>query len=169
MNILRFDSSSIQMEEIIDLYCLTFGGEKEEFRTRIHRHMSYPGFLGLIALTDELRLSGFTYGYISSKGQYYHSLLDSAFTPLESTYWLEDCFEYVELIVSSDFQGKGVGQQLMTSLLSLSSQKTGILTTQQNNHHARYLYSKIGWKTIKEPFFPSENSEAFVIMGKVLS
>lgn len=167
MKIINFDHSSEKIEEMADLSITTFGGSKSEMVERIKRHMSYPGFIGLLALDENNLVTGFTYGYISTKGQYYRTLLEAALSKEENDLWLEDCFEYVELLVSPIHRNRGIGKSLMTALLASSKQKTAILTTQQNNYTARSLYKKLGWTEIKEPFYPG--NEPYVIMGKQLN
>lgn len=55
---------------------------------------------------------------------------------------------------------------LITKLLEDVSHKTAILTTQINNYSARSLYKSLGWKVLKEPFYPGNSKQAYVIMGK---
>lgn len=63
----------------------------------------------------------------------------------------------------------GLGKELVTRLLEVVENKTAILTTQTDNKTARTLYESLNWTLLKEPFYPNDINNPYVIMGKELS
>jgi ribosomal protein S18 acetylase RimI-like enzyme len=140
----------------------------EAIKERIIKHSSYKGFTGMAMLSKEEQVIGFSYGYTSLPGQYYHELLAKEFHPEEYHYWFQDCFEVVELAVHASYRKQGVGTTLMTKLLENVDHQTTILNTQSSNNIARALYTSLQWKVLKEPFYPDSLKQPYVIMGKEL-
>lgn len=155
-----------ELSSIARLYKRAWESESIDFLERFKRHATYPGFRGVLA-SDGEEIISFTYGYTSLEGQYYHELLKNSLSE-EQESWLSDCFELVELVVDPSYRRKNVGQVILQELIEHSTNKTAILTTQIDNIPARKLYEKLGWLTLKEDFFPSENAKPYVIMGKKL-
>ncbi|MBY0097940.1 GNAT family N-acetyltransferase [Mesobacillus maritimus] len=137
-------------------------------KERLIKHSSYPGFRGFVCLSDNEDILGFTYGYSSLPGQYYHDILVKELDSTAYELWLKDCFELVELVVHPSYRNQGYAKGLVTELLKDVQNKTTVLTTQVSNHSARRLYQGLGWADVKEPFFPSNEGTPYVIMGKVL-
>jgi ribosomal protein S18 acetylase RimI-like enzyme len=138
-------------------------------KERLIKHSSYPGFSGFVCLSDNEEFVGFTYGYSSLPGQYYHDILAKELDSTGYALWLSNCFELVELVVHPSYRNQGYAKWLVTELLKDVQNKTTILTTQVNNQSARHLYQALDWTTVKEPFFPSNDGTPYVIMGKVLN
>ncbi|CAM4291628.1 acetyltransferase [Bacillus manliponensis] len=167
MNIIAITNDKRLINQIAALYCTVFNKTNEqEFAERVVRHIGYEGFKGVAALNEEGLLIGFSYGYTSLKGQFYHDLLKIALSEENNQHWLEDCFECVELSVHTDYRGKGLGTILHNILLENAPNKTSILTTQVDNDIARRMYNKLNWIDVKEPIYPGET--AYVIMGNLL-
>jgi ribosomal protein S18 acetylase RimI-like enzyme len=137
-------------------------------KERLIKHSSYPGFRGFVCLSNKEEIVGFTYGYSSLTGQYYHDILAKELDSTAYQLWMKDCFELVELVVHPSYRNQGYAKWLVTELLKDVQNKTTVLTTQINNHSARKLYQGMGWTNVKEPFFPSNDGTPYVIMGKVL-
>ncbi|RFB19322.1 GNAT family N-acetyltransferase [Bacillus sp. HNG] len=135
---------------------------------RLKKHINYDGFRGYLMKSDDEGIIGFSYGYISRSGQYYHDILANELGPIAYEKWLEDCFEFVELAVHPTHRNQGYGTILIHELLKEVTNKTTVLTTQVNNRSARSLYQRLGWVVVKEPFIPSKNDSPYVIMGKAL-
>ncbi|WP_409289600.1 GNAT family N-acetyltransferase [Peribacillus sp. SCS-37] len=165
IRILEIDSNESLLETIDGLYKQVWNHSIKE---RLIKHSSYKGFRGYIMFSDEKGILGFSYGYSSLSGQYYHELLSKELGPKEYEKWLKDCFEFVELIVHPSHRNQGYGKVLVNELLKGVNKKTTILTTQVNNKPARNLYQSLGWVLVKEPFIPVTNDSPYVIMGKVL-
>lgn len=166
-------------DAVVDLYCRVWGDppfartvpvpppDREEVAARLKRHAGYPGFRGLVALESD-RVVGFTYGYTSLPGQFYHEKLAAFLDPEETDRWLSDCFEYVELAVDPEVRRHGLGGRLLASLLEGLPHRRAILTTQVSNRPARSLYERYGWQVVRADFLPDPEGEPYVIMGAEL-
>ncbi|GGE55518.1 N-acetyltransferase [Pullulanibacillus camelliae] len=150
------------------LYYKVWQMDLRAFKERMMKHATYEGFRGFYVTNSTRHLVGFAYGYTSLSGQYYRKLLESALTEQDIQQWLEDCFEVAELAVHPMYRRKGIGRALLEQLLDGLGHKTAILTTQLNNIPARTLYELNSWVIVKEPFYPIDIKDPFVIMGKLL-
>ena len=167
VEILSINPSEKIIEKVADLYNTIWNCEDTTIKERIRKHSSYTGYKGMILLSDK-EVVGFSYGYTSLPGQYYHEKLAKEFTTEEYDKWLTNCFEFVELAVHPDYRKQGFGRMLVNQLLQNIQNETAVLTTQVNNSAARRLYESLNWLTLKEPFFPSDESNPYIIMGKEL-
>lgn len=161
-------ASNDVIQKVSELYKEVWYSEDHSIKERILKHSSYEGFRGFVILTEEDRAIGFSYGYTSLPGQFYHELLAKEFTSEEYQEWLQDCFEFVELAVHPLYRKQGLGKMLITKLVEGVDNSTTILTTQINNNSARSLYESLQWKILKEPFYPGNSKQPYVIMGKKL-
>ncbi|MBY0599289.1 GNAT family N-acetyltransferase [Bacillus bingmayongensis] len=170
MNIVPIQKDETLVKNIAKLYCMVYEGKDfDEMVERITRHMDYKKFKGIVAISDAKEIIGFAYGYQSLEGQYYNHVLREALSSEQANQWLQDCFEFVELAVHSNYRKNGLGTVLHNHLLDGIFNKTSVLTTQVSNHNARSLYEKLEWINIMEPFHPSKDDVPYVIMGKDLS
>ena len=161
-------SSNEQLEQASALYKEVWNSNGNSINERLKKHLTYKGFKGLIIPCEQGSVKGFAYGYTSLAGQYYHDLLAEELNTVEYQRWLKDCFEFVELAVHPSYRSQGYARLLATKLLESVENKTVILTTQLDNQPARSLYKSLGWKDIKENFYPNRSEQAFVIIGKEL-
>ena len=167
VEILELASNEI-IQQVSDLYKEVWKSEDNSIKERIIKHSSYKGYRGFVILSKEDKVIGFSYGYTSLPGQFYHELLAKEFNSEEYHNWLQDCFEFVELSVHPSYRKQGLGKLLSTKLLENLENKTAILTTQNDNNSARSLYESLHWKVLKEAFYPSNSKQPYVIMGKEL-
>lgn len=167
VKVLELESNEV-LQQVSELYKEVWNSEDNSIKERILKHSSYVGFRGLVNLSNEGKVIGFSYGYTSLPGQFYHELLAKEFNSEEYHQWLQDCFEFVELAVQPSYRKRGLGKMLITKLLEAVDNKTTILTTQIDNNSARSLYESLNWKVLKEPFYPSNSKQPYVIMGKKL-
>lgn len=165
LRVVKIDMDEHLMDTIDGLYREVWNQSLIE---RLKKHINYDGFRGYILKSDDGEILGFSYGYTSQAGQYYHNLLANELSPIEYEKWLQDCFEFVELAVHPNHRNQGYGKVLIHQLLKGVSNRTAVLTTQVDNISARNLYQGLGWGVVKEPFIPSKNGIPFVIMGKEL-
>ncbi|WP_079510050.1 GNAT family N-acetyltransferase [Mesobacillus jeotgali] len=165
----EIDENKEFLNQVADLYQQVWNQEGDSIRERIVRHSGYEGYRGIVAISDQGEVAGYSYGYSSQPGQYYHGLLSQALNQEEYQIWLADCFEFVELGVHPAFRNQGLAKQLVYRLLEGAVHKTAVLTTQLDNDSARGLYETLGWNVVKKPFYPNEAGEAYIIMGKQLS
>lgn len=150
------------------LYQEVWKSNYDSIKERIEKHRSYKEFRGYIALSDNDNIMGFSYGYASLPGQFYHELLAKEFNSGTYQKWLANCFELVELVVHPAYQNQGIAKLLIKKLLEDVENETAVLTTQADNIPARSLYESLHWEVIKSAFYPSDPKQRYVIMGKKL-
>ena len=167
MKIVELTNNDV-LQQISELYIEVWNSENDLIRERILKHSSYQGFKGLVVLSDDGKVVSFSYGYTSLPGQFYHELLAKELSSEEYQTWLQDCFEFVELAVHPSYRKQGIGKMLTEKLLADVNNKTSVLTTQIDNISARSLYESLHWKVLKEPFYPGDSKDPYVIMGKEL-
>ncbi|RSD27879.1 GNAT family N-acetyltransferase [Mesobacillus subterraneus] len=165
----RIDENASLLKQIAALYQEVWNKEDRSWEERLVRHSGYEGFRGFAALNDNGEIVGYSYGYTSLPGQFYHNLMAKEFAESEYDKWLKGCFEFVELAVHPAHRNQGLAKELINLLLDGVVHKTAVLTTQQTNHSAQKLYERLGWHVLKHSFYPSAEGEPYVIMGRRLT
>lgn len=164
------DDSDI--EEIGELYCITFLGKDYSFEDKdgaiknLNKHSNYEGFKGFKAKDDSGNIVGLAYGYTSLPEQFYRQKIAIQLSEIEINTWFKNCFEFVELAVSPSYKRLGIASKLHDILLEKTNHGTTVLTTGIENNPAINLYRKKGWELIKKdvPVISEDNLQ--VIMGK---
>ena len=156
------------IQQTSELYKAVWGSEDSSIVERFLKHSTYQGYRGFAIESNDNKVIGFSYGYTSLPGQFYHELLAKEFDSEEYHKWLQDCFEFVELAVHPSYRQQGLAKMLITKLLEEVDNKTAILSTQMDNKSARSLYESLEWRVLKEPFYPGNLDQPYVIMGKEL-
>jgi GNAT superfamily N-acetyltransferase len=108
---------------------------------------------------------GFAYGYASVPGGWWRQSVAAQLRGQDWHKWLDDCFEFAELAVVPDFQGRGVGGLLHYGLLHQLQQSTSLLSTQKANLSALSFYKARGWIVLNDWMLFSNRTEPYVIMG----
>ena len=134
----------------------------------LERHAGRDGFTFLAAREDG-RLAGFTYGYRGGPGEWWHDRVWAALDDDARTRWLAPGhFEYVELHVRPELQGRGIGGRLHDALLALqTASRTAVLSTQVDNERALRLYRDRGWRVVL-PELDFGSGRLFSILGRDL-
>jgi ribosomal protein S18 acetylase RimI-like enzyme len=134
------------------------------------RHTTYPGFRAFVALDDRVghRLLGFSYGYATAPGQWWHDVVRTALTVEQIDRWLRDGFEVAELHVRPEAQGRGLGRALLTRLLDGLPYRRALLSTMDRETPARALYRSLGFVDLSTGFRFPGGDEDFCIMGAAL-
>ena len=78
---------------------------------------SAPGFAAFVAVDAQDRIRGLTYGYTGRPGQWWFSEVARGLGRADSP-WLANYLELTELHVRPDSQGAGIGEALLTALLT---------------------------------------------------
>jgi ribosomal protein S18 acetylase RimI-like enzyme len=134
----------------------------------LERHAVRDGFTFLAAREDGL-LAGFTYGYRGGPGEWWHDLVWATMDEEERSRWLAPGhFEYVELHVRPERQGRGLGGRLHDALLARqTASTTAVLSTQVDNERALRLYHGRGWRVVV-PQIDFGTGRLFTILGRDL-
>jgi GNAT superfamily N-acetyltransferase len=142
-------------------------------REIMHSHLGRSGFAAVVALDESAGndgLVGFGYGYCGQAGEWWHDVVAKAMTrsPLGrsgSRPWLKDAFELAELHVLPDWQGRGIGRQLLDRLLATATGDTVILSTHDRESRARALYRSAGFVDLLCDFVFPGSAEVYAVMG----
>jgi len=137
-------------------------------------HAANPGFRAL-AVTDDAtgQAAGFGYGFHGTAGQWWHDTVNRALIASRgaaaATAWLGDSFEVAELHVAPDYQGRGVGADLLLRLASGRPERTALLSTRDADTPARRLYRGTGFTDLLTAFhfFPG-GEPPYAVMGAEL-
>jgi ribosomal protein S18 acetylase RimI-like enzyme len=165
-------------EELLNVYRMAFAlppyFEREEdvarFSESMSRHAQRDGFRCCIARERPgEQIVGFTYGYISKRGQWWHDQVATALSQKDIARWLDDAFEFVVIAVMPQAQGRGIGGKLHDAILAGLPQRTAILSANQAETNAMQLYRKRGWHLLLQDFFFTGGTTPMVVMGIDLS
>ncbi|MGI8405885.1 MAG: GNAT family N-acetyltransferase [Thermomicrobiales bacterium] len=135
----------------------------------LDRHRTYPGFSGLVAQDENGNVLGFTYGYHSQSGQWWHDLVRPSLAAVSRADWLDDAFEFVELAVAPGFQGQHIGSRLHDALLTSMPGVTALLSTLPGDTPATRLYRSRGWITLVPDFRYFPQGAEVLLMGLELA
>jgi ribosomal protein S18 acetylase RimI-like enzyme len=138
-----------------------------EVRQRIlDVHSARKGFAGFVACAPNGDVVGMIYGYHGAPGQWWHDAVVRAVDRNLAAQWFADSYELVEVAVDPKFQGHGVGQMLIASLLEGRTEATCVLSTRTDSR-AHHLYRRLGFEVINVMRF-SPNGARFFVMGRPL-
>ena len=113
-------------------------------------HAVHPGFRALTAAENGCgEMVGFGYGFRGAAGQWWHETVASALISSHgaavAAAWLNDSFEVAELHVMPEYQGRGIGTELLLRLTSGRPERTALLSTRDADSPARRARSISGW------------------------
>jgi GNAT superfamily N-acetyltransferase len=142
-------------------------------RTHVHR----PGLRVVAALAsdpdlpdDRAPLVGVAYGQPGARGQWWHDTVVAAVPPDVAREWLSDTFEVVELHVLPDYQGRGLGRQLLRALLDGCGRRTAALSALElPDSPARRLYADEGFVPLLSNFTFAGGGTAYAVLVKRLA
>lgn len=133
------------------------------FASAHRRHVERAGFRGFAAI-HRGRVVGFTYGYTSRPGQWWHDQVRVALGP-GADRWLIDAFEYVELAVLPSHQGRGIGRSLHDHLIASQEHSRAVLSTLAEPTAGSHLYTTTGWMVLYRGFRFERTTTSYDIMG----
>lgn len=143
---------------------------REEFgRTRLRRHSERDDFRFLGAFAAEERLVGFVYGYTGAPGQWWYDRVARALDREARRRWLEPGhFEFTELAVHPEFQGRGVGSRLHDRVLDGLPHERAMLSALADNAPVVAFYRRRGWEPVLARLRFEAGRPEFTIMGREL-
>ena len=166
-----------QLDQLLAVYAAAMRPPPELLAGRraiMAGHAANPGFRAL-AVTDDTtgQAAGFGYGFHGGLGQWWHDTVNRALTAASgatvAAAWLSDSFEVAELHVAPDYQGRGVGADLLLQLTSGRPERTALLSTRDADTPARRLYRGTGFTDLLTAFrfFPG-GDPPYAVMGAEL-
>ncbi|MBU3870443.1 GNAT family N-acetyltransferase [Streptomyces sp. 4503] len=160
-----------RVDEALAVQAVAFGLTGEEIGVRRHivlRHLKSPGARALGATTPSGRLVGFVYGMPNDRTHWWSTVVQPYLRAAGQDDWLDDSFVITELHVHPDFQDRGIGRELITTITDGADQPRSILSAIDTESPARALYHSLGYRDLARPvLFPSAPSP-YAVMGAPL-
>ena len=120
----------------------------------------------VVAIDGEAdEIVGFAYGFANTPEQLFHQEVAKVVSPHMVTDWLLHSFRLVEMAVTPNVQGQGVGGALHNHLFSRLSYKKAVLATIAAETTAYRLYCKRGWRLLVEEMFFPNVARPYQVMG----
>lgn len=130
-------------------------------------HSRRPGFCCVVAVDAADRVRGLAYGYTGRPGQWWYSEVERGLGRKDSP-WLADYLELTELHVRPDSQGAGIGQSLLSALLTGRPEKAVLLSTPEGTNRAWRLYRRMGFVDVLRHYRFTGDPRPFGVLGRVL-
>lgn len=121
-----------------------------------------PGFKGIVAMEGD-EVVGMTYAYTGGPGQWWHEEVRKRIPAAAYRRRLVRSVEVVEVAVSPNHQGKGIGTRLVEVLLEGREEHTAVLSARCDSR-AHELYRRLGFEEIARVTFSTAGAP-FYIMG----
>lgn len=160
-----------RVDEALAVQAQAFGLEADEIVVRRHivlRHLLNPGARAYGATTPDGSLVGFVYGMPNDRSHWWSTIVEPYLRTTGTEGWLDDSFVITELHVHPDFQGRGVGRELITTITDGSELPRSILSAIDTDSPARGLYGALGYVDLaRQVHFPSA-PRPYAVMGAPL-
>lgn len=160
-----------RVDDALAVQAVAFGLTEEEVGVRRHivlRHLTNAGARALGATTRTGRLVGFVYGMPNDRTHWWSTVVEPYLRTAGREHWLDDSFVVTELHVHPDYQNRGVGRTLITTLTDGAGLPRSILSAIDTESPARGLYRTLGYRDLARPVhFPSA-PRPYVVMGAPL-
>lgn len=140
-------------EQLVTIYRRAFArppyGKDEteiaEFARSLPRHLVQPGFRMVIAEAQPGLLAGFAYGFNNDPDHLWYREAAKALPAAVVAEWLAGGFRLVEIAVTPEMQGRGIGGRLHDRLLQGVVKRRATLLTIAADSSAYQMYRKRGW------------------------
>lgn len=132
------------------------------------RHLLLRGARALGATTAADRLVGFVYGLPNDRAHWWSTVVEPYLRTTGSEDWLVDSFVITELHVHPEFQARGIGRALITTITDSAREPKSILSAIDIESPARRLYRALGYRDLaRQVHFPSA-PKPYAVMGAPL-
>ncbi|MFJ8860859.1 GNAT family N-acetyltransferase [Streptomyces sp. NPDC102451] len=160
-----------RVDEALAVQALAFGLTQDEIDVRRHivlRHLDDPRARALGATAADGRLVGFVYGLPNSRTHWWSTVVEPYLRTNGSDGWLDDSFVITELHVHPEFQQRGIGRSLITTITDSVGLPRSILSAIDTESPARGLYRSLGYQDLaRQVLFPSA-PKPYAVMGAPL-
>ena len=129
------------------------------------KHAALDGFACRAAVNGHGALVGFGYGYTTRPGQWWHDLVRRALLREGSQGWLDDAFELSELHVLPEYQGSGIGRQVLVELAGSLPHAAMLLSTPDSDTRAFRLYRDTGFVDLARNYLFPGDGRPFAVLG----
>lgn len=135
-------------------------------------HIQREGWRCTAAIGESDELLGIGYGYVGAPGQWWHEQVRRGLTRYgtqsDVDYWLRDYFELTELHVLPTAQARGIGERVLTTLLTTVSARKVLLSTPEGPTRAWRLYSRLGFRGLLRNYQFTGDPRPFAVLGRPL-
>jgi ribosomal protein S18 acetylase RimI-like enzyme len=147
VDVVDASAAEVHVQGIVEVWRDAFGpiDDLSDWRDNtFDRHRARDSYRLAVA-TDDIGLTGFSWGYIGERGQFWPELvLDRLGSVAE--HWVGGHVEFVELAVATRARRRGVGSQLHDALLASLPRRHALLGTSSDpDDPAVRLYRSKGW------------------------
>jgi ribosomal protein S18 acetylase RimI-like enzyme len=129
------------------------------------RHAHNEGFACRAALLADGTLVGFGYGYTTAPGQWWHDLVRKALPEQLAEEWLPDAFELSELHVLPEYQGHGIGREVLLDLAAGIPHAAMLLSTPDSDTRAFRMYRGLGFHDLRRRYLFPGDARPFAVLG----
>lgn len=131
------------------------------------RHVCYPGYRAFGAYTGD-DLVGFAYGAECRRGQWWFDQIRPALIEAGHGERILRAYAVTELHVLPDYQGRGVGLRLLTTLVEGLPYPEVVLSTYDVESRARALYRGLGFADVVTGFRFPVQAQRYALMAAPL-
>jgi GNAT superfamily N-acetyltransferase len=103
--------------------------------------------------------------YLSVPGQFWYDSVLKAMTVELANEWLTQSFQLVDIAVTPETQGQGVGGRLHDGLFAELQYGKAVLSTKQAQTVAYWMYRERGWRVLVEDMWFPGVDRPYQIMG----
>ncbi|MFD1658437.1 GNAT family N-acetyltransferase [Streptomyces caeni] len=162
---------SARVEEALAVQAVAFGLSADEIAVRrqiVQRHMTHPGARAFGATTGDGRLVGFVYGMPNDRTHWWSTVVEPYLRAQGHEDWLDHSFVITELHVHPQYQNRGIGRALITTITDGADEPRSILSAIDTDSPARGLYRSLGYEDLaRQVLFPSA-PKPYAVMGAPL-
>jgi GNAT superfamily N-acetyltransferase len=161
-------------DQLITIYRDAFGlspyckeeAEVVDFARSLPRHVEKEGFRIAVALEDQTEHAvGFAYGFVNAPDQLWYEKVAKAVQPGVVTEWLTGSYRLVEMAVTPEAQGQGIGGLLHDQVLRGLPYQKAVLSTMAAKTNAYSMYQKRGWRILADGLIFPGVARPYRIMG----
>ncbi|MFC1421460.1 GNAT family N-acetyltransferase [Streptacidiphilus cavernicola] len=162
--------------EALAVQAAAFGLSREEVAVRLQivgRHAQAPGVRAFGAVERSHpgaygRLVGFGYGMPNDRSHWWSSVIEPHLEANGNGAWLDRSFSVTELHVHPEYQGRGLGRLLITTLCGATGLPRTILSAIDRDTPARVLYRSLGYRDLANQVMFPNTTVPYAVMGAVL-
>jgi ribosomal protein S18 acetylase RimI-like enzyme len=144
------DAAAALADRVWPCYAEVFGDHDDvaAWRADLYdRHAGRDGYR-LVTATDGPVVSGFAWGYVGERGQYWSDLVLATLPADVTRDWVGGHFEVVELAVRPAYRRRGLGRRLLDALLDGIDRRSLLSTADDPDDPAVRLYLDTGWRKL---------------------
>ncbi len=131
-------------------------------------HSRRAGFSCVIATAADDRIRGLAYGYRGAPGQWWYCEVRRGVPAGSQQQELDDFFELTELHIHPNWQGHGLGEELLRELARDRPERRMLLSTPEGENRAWRLYRRLGFTDVLRNYRFTGDPRPFGVLGRDL-